>query len=77
MVLPSCYPDLNAIENLWAILKRDMYKDGKQFTAKEELWISIQVSANNLPRYGIQKFTESLDKRIVKVIQRNGSFVNY
>ena len=29
------------------------------------------MSANNLPRYELKKMTESLDKRIVKVIQRN------
>ena len=38
----SC--DLNPIENLWSILKREVYKDGQQFNSKQDLWVEFQVA---------------------------------
>ena len=32
----NCEPNL--IENLWRILKRDIYCDGKQFNNKNDVW---------------------------------------
>ena len=64
------------MENLWETLKQKIYKDGKQSASKEDLFRSMQMVAKTLPRCEITKLAESVDKRIVKVIQLNGSFVN-
>jgi len=77
MVWPACSPDLNPIENLWGLLKQTIYKDGTQYTSKEDLWNAIRTSASTIPRSEIKKLTESVDKRIELVLQKKGSYVNY
>jgi hypothetical protein len=32
---PALSPDLNPFENLWGILAREVYADGKQYNSKE------------------------------------------
>jgi hypothetical protein len=34
---PPVSPDLNPIENLWGIIVRNVYKDGRQYKAVNEL----------------------------------------
>ncbi|CAF2149472.1 unnamed protein product [Rotaria magnacalcarata] len=41
---PSLSPDLNPIENLWGILARMVYAEGKQFRTKEQLKTAILKS---------------------------------
>lgn len=77
MVWPACSPDLNPIENLWGLLKQAIYKDGTQYTSKEDLWNAIKTSASTIPRSEIKKLTESVDKRIELVLQKKGSYVKY
>jgi transposase len=77
MVWPPWAPDLNPIENLWGILKQDIFKGGKQYTSKEDLWKAIETSASSIHRSEIKKFTESVNKRIVIVFQKKGSSVKY
>ncbi len=44
MVWPPSYPDLNPIENLWSILKRNIYEGGRQLASKPQLWEAILTS---------------------------------
>ena len=37
MAWPPCSPDLNSIENLWSYVSQQVYKNGKQFTNKNDL----------------------------------------
>ena len=39
----SC--DLNPIENLWSLLKREIYIDGRQFNSKQDLWKAVKDAA--------------------------------
>lgn len=34
---PACYPDMNPKENLWGWLTNKVYKNGRQFQAKDAL----------------------------------------
>ena len=76
MVWPPSSPDLNPIENLWSILKQKMYKDGRQFASKQQLWEAILTSCKEIQAETLQKLTSSVDARIVKVISKKGSDVN-
>ena len=46
MKWPACSPDLNSIENLWSLLKRQVYRDGRQFSSKDALWEAILDAAH-------------------------------
>ncbi|KAF0034420.1 hypothetical protein F2P81_012178 [Scophthalmus maximus] len=76
MVWPSSSPDLNPIENLWSILKQKIYKVGRQFTSKQQLWEAILTYCKDIQAETLQELTRSMDARIVKVISKKGSYVN-
>lgn len=69
----SC--DLNPIENLWSILKRDIYANGRQFNSKDDLWEAVKVAASNVSTTTIAKLTSDVDNRLLKVIEKKGSSV--
>lgn len=74
---PACSPDLNPIENLWSIVKRRVYRNGRQFTSKDELWQSIVDVCRAFTPEEIQDLTCSMDKRLLQVISKKGSSIPY
>lgn len=73
---PPASPDLNPIENLWAILKRTIYADGRQYTSKDELWRAIKTAAKSISPSTIKTLTESTNNRIFDVIKRHGNHID-
>ena len=76
MVWPPNSPDINPIENLWAIIKQRVYADGKQFSALHELWTAIKLESAAIPRSLVQKLTDSMTDRLFDVIRCQGGYVN-
>ncbi|XP_076048296.1 uncharacterized protein LOC143029529 [Oratosquilla oratoria] len=76
MTWPPCSPDLNPIEQLWSILKREVYEGGQQFTSKDALWNKIVAVASTIKPSQIKRLTSSVDSRLLRVISRNGSYVD-
>ena len=75
---PANSPDLNPIENLWAILKEKLYHGGKQYNNKNDLWDSIKTICSNIEpqtQTQIQNLTKSIDKRIATILKNKGSYV--
>ena len=70
MTWPPCYPDLNAIKQLWSILKFKVYEGGRQFTSKDDLWNKIIDAANTITPSQIKILTSSVDSRLLKVISK-------
>ncbi len=70
MVWPPSSPDLNPIENLWSILKRNIYEGARQLASKQLLWEAILTSCKEIQAETLQKFSSSMDVRIVKVISK-------
>ena len=64
---------LNPIENLWAIIKRSVYSNGKQYSSKNDLWTAIQNAAKAVEPSTVQKLANSVTERIYKVIKSKGS----
>lgn len=74
---PSASPDLNPIENYWAIFKNRLYAQGKQFKNKDDLWTAITATFASMPRTLIKTLTSSMDNRIVQVLQRCGGNIGH
>jgi hypothetical protein len=69
--------DLNPMENLWAILCRSVYADGKVYTNITELKAAIISSCQNIEVSTLKKFVDSMCDRAFKVILKQGSFIGY
>ena len=64
-------PDLNPVENLWAIIKRNIYENGHKFSSKKDLWERIkEVSSQISPEE--QNLTSSVDRRLMDLIKNKG-----
>ena len=71
MEWPPNSPDLNPMENLWAIIKRRVYSNGRQFTNLNNI---KDVSGSVTPTE-ISNLTNLVDQRLVKILRNNGSHV--
>jgi len=76
MVWPPNSPDLNPIENMWAMIKLKVYEHGRQFLGTSDLWKSIQDAAASIEPSQIEKLTKSVDIRLLKIIRSNGRYVS-
>lgn len=74
---PARSPDLNPIENLWGILSRRVYANGKQYQSVAELkqaivneWAGITVEEG-------QNLIDSVPNRLLEVVKKNGNITHY
>ena len=77
LVWPALSPDLNPIENLWSVLARAVYRDGRQFETVSDLrevvdqcWASIDATL-------LQKLVDSMKHRCLEVIKKEGRKTSY
>lgn len=77
MEWPACSPDLNPIENLWGIMARDIYTNGRQFTTIKSLKEEIHKSWQRIENETLSKLISSMPDRIFSVIQSNGGHTKY
>lgn len=74
---PPCSPDLNPIENLWSLIKSGIYKEGKQSTSLNSVWEAVVAAARNVDRQQIKTLTESMDGRLLSVIEKKGGYIGH
>jgi transposase len=74
---PAYSPDLNPMENVWGILVRHVYADGKQYNSQQELKTAIIEAWNQVTMEKLNHFVDSMPERIFNVIQHNGSSTKY
>ena len=77
MEWPPNSPDLNPIENMWSIIKRKVYANGKQFRSKNQLWNAIQAAAKGISTDEVLKLTSSMDRRLIAVVARHGAYIKH
>ena len=76
MTWPANSPDLNPIENLWSIIKRRVYVNGRQFKTKTDLWEAIQNVCKGISPQEVKNLTASVDRRLFNVIKKGGKYIN-
>jgi transposase len=72
---PANSPDLNPIENIWAILKQNVEK--RTVRNKEDLVKVVEDEWCKIDQDLIRKIIESMPKRISQVVERNGKKCDY
>ena len=77
MTRPPSSPDLNPIENLWALLKREIYSDGRQYTFLNSIWEAVVAASVKIDREQIKKLTDSMDGRLMAVIENKGGYIGH
>jgi transposase len=74
---PSLSPDLNPIENLWGLLARRVYAEGKQFSSKEELKKAITREWSKITLKEIRDLIASMPDRVYDCIRLGGCKTKY
>ena len=69
---PAHSPDLNPIENVWGLLSRRVYANGRFFSSTHELKSSISTEWQNLKSETIQNLIASMPERCFLVLNNKG-----
>ena len=69
---PAHSPDLNPIENLWGLLARRVYADGRIFQTTSELKSTILEEWHNFSIDIIHSLIQSMPNRCISVLNKKG-----
>ena len=70
-------PDLSIIENLWGILSRAVYKNGRHFERLEDLMECIDEEWGKIRVDYLKKLYRSIPKRLTQVLERGRKKTDY
>ena len=74
---PSKSPDINIIENIWAMTKKNFRKK-PHTTNLDELWSQVLESWEEVrERSSSINISETMNNRLNSVIAANGGFIKY
>ena len=74
---PPYSPDLNIIENVWGIVSRKVYEDGKEYNTSDELWESVCHHFLTISYESIKELYQSIPERLISVIEMSGKRTAY
>lgn len=74
---PSHSPDLNPIENLFSVVKSNLYSAGTQYSTKSELWKALCKTISSIDENQVFTLTNSMDSRIIEVFKKKGGYINH
>lgn len=77
MEWPAQSPDLNPIENLWALLKIRLARYENAPQNLNELWSRVQAEWANIPKDHIENLVDSMPKRVKCVIKAKDLWTKY
>ena len=74
---PSRSPDLNPIENLWSVIGKEVYKQGRQFDTLDDLKEALQIAWENINGMVCKNLVNSMSDRLLAVIDSKGGPTSY
>lgn len=74
---PARSPDLNPIENLWALLARRVYANSRHFSDVAELKDAIQEAWEEIEDSVLRNLSESMPRRLKAAIRVHGDITKY
>lgn len=74
---PSNSPDLNIMENIWGILVRRVFVNGRQFSTVKQLKDEIINAWDSITVEDIQNLVNSMPNRIFSLIKTKGLKIDY
>ena len=77
MEWPAMSPDLNPIENIWAMLGTRVRNRNPAVTNVETLRVALQEEWNNIPQVLIRNTVVSMRRRCLECINLNGASTHY
>lgn len=77
MDFPAKSPDLNPLENMWGILARMVYENGKQYYSVSELRAAILKAWDKIPILQCKNLAKSFQNRLLEVIRVKGKHTKY
>ncbi len=77
MEWPAQSPDLNPIENIWGIIKHNLFTKDHPLMNRSELIARFKEEWDNIPNETLQKLSDSMIHRIVKLKIEKGKNIDY
>ena len=74
---PAISPDLNPIENVWVMLTRAVFTNGRQFKTKKELKAEVLKQWSLIKPEQLTNLLKSMTERIVEVTANQGGNTKY
>lgn len=74
---PPYSPDLNIIENLWAIVSQKVYEGGREYQTADELWESVSRHFLAISDETITALFQSMPRRLISVVELGGKRTSY
>jgi hypothetical protein len=74
---PSRSPDLNPVENVWGLMVEKIRSWNMVPRNREELWRAIQQEWIELNEEHVRNAVESMNRRLINVIEINSATTKY
>ena len=74
---PPHSPDLSPIENIWGIMTKKVYANGKTYKNVNDLWDAIVSAWHQIPVHVFTKLYESIPKHLVSVLEEKGKRIKF
>lgn len=72
---PANSPDLNPIENIWGMMKLEVYR--KQYNNLDELKAAVEAAWDRITLTTLRNCMRSIPRRMSKVIRLRGGYIGY